>query len=131
MPPIPAGGIDPGTFFPVATWQGDRDAAVLYVHRLERNEVDLPGDEYEDETEHLVLGEDGQWTSTGSCGGHWVNVFDPPADLLEKYVVLGTGISGDGGGRRRRVVHGWSVQQQGRGSRGDRQVRKPDSPGFS
>lgn len=98
MPPIPASGIDPGTFFPVATWQGDRDAAVLYVHRLERNEFELPGDEYEDETEHLILGEDGQWTSTGSGGGNWVNVFDPPADLLEKYVVLGTGTSGTGEG---------------------------------
>lgn len=98
MPPIPAGGIEPGRFFPVATWQGDRDAAVLYVHRLERDEFDLPGDEYEDETEHLLLGEDGQWTSTGSGGGNWVNVFDPPADLLEKYVVLGTGISGTGEG---------------------------------
>jgi hypothetical protein len=98
MPPIPADGIEPGTFFPVATWQGTRDAAVLYVHRLEPDEFDLPGDEYEEEIEHLVLGEDGQWTGTGSGGGNWVNVFDPPADLLEKYVVLGTGISGTGDG---------------------------------
>ena len=98
MPPIPADGIEPGTFLPVATWQGQRDAAVLYVHRLEPGEFDLPSDEYEDETEHLVLGDDGQWTSTGSGGGNWVNVFDPPADLLERYVVLGTGIcrTGDG-----------------------------------
>jgi hypothetical protein len=98
MPPIPADGIEPGTFFPLATWQGQRDAAVLYVHRLKPDEFDLPGDEYDDETEHLVLGEDGQWTSTGSGGGCWVNVFDPPVDLLEKYVVLGTGITGTGGG---------------------------------
>lgn len=98
MPPIPDGGIDPGTFFPVAAWQGDRDAAVLYVHRLERDEFDLPSDEYEDEIEHLILGEEGQWMSTGSGGGNWVNVFDPPADLLEKYVILGTGTSGTGEG---------------------------------
>jgi hypothetical protein len=92
MPPIPIGGIEPGTFFPVATWQSTRDAAVLYVHRLETKEFDLPGDEYEDETDHLVLREGGQWTSNGSGGGNWFNVFDPPVDLLDKYVVLGTGV---------------------------------------
>jgi hypothetical protein len=98
IPPLPAAGIEQGTYFPVAAWQGQRHAAVLYVHRLERGEFDLPGDEYEDETEHLVLAADGQWTSTGSGGGCWVNVFDPPLDLLEKYVVLGTGITGHGDG---------------------------------
>lgn len=94
LPPLPANGIEPGSYFPVAAWRRSGDAAVLYVHRLEPDDFDLPGDEYEDETEHLVLGEDGQWTGTGSGGGCWVNVFDPPLDLLEKYVVLGTGISG-------------------------------------
>jgi len=93
MPPLPAGGIEPGTFFPVATWHDDRDAAVLYVYRQEPDEFDLPGEEYEDETQHLLRGDDGQWTSAGSGGANWVNVFDPPVDLLEKYVVLGTGIT--------------------------------------
>lgn len=97
LPPITV-GIEPGTFFPLATWQDDRDAAVLYVYRQEPEEFDLPGDEYEDETQHLFRGEDGEWTSAGSGGGNWVNVFDPPADLLEKYVVLGTGITGTGDG---------------------------------
>ena len=98
LPPLPAGGIEPGSFFPLATWQDDRDAAVLYVYRQEPDEFDLPGDEYDDETQHLFRGEDGQWTSAGSGGGNWVNVFDPPVDLLEKYVVLGTGITGTGDG---------------------------------
>jgi len=98
LPPLPATEIHPGTSFPVATWQGDRHAAVLYVHRQEAGEFDMPGDEYEDETEHLALDEGGEWTSTGSGGGNWVDVFDPPVELLEKYVVLGTGISGTGTG---------------------------------
>jgi hypothetical protein len=67
---------------------------VLYVHRLRPGERDLPGDAYEDETEHLVLGDDGTWVSTGSGGGGWVDVFDPPIDLLEKYIVFGTGVTG-------------------------------------
>lgn len=32
--------------------------------------------------------------SDGSGGGGWVNVFDPPVDLLDRYVVLATGVSG-------------------------------------
>ncbi len=71
---------------------------MLYIHRLEPAEFDLPGEEYEDETEHLVLDEDGEWRSTGSGGGNWVDVFDPPVELLDSYVVLGTGISGTGDG---------------------------------
>lgn len=88
--------IEPGTCFPVATGQDDRDAAVLYVHRRLRGNFDVPGDEYEDETEHLMRDEHGEWTSTGSGGSNWVNVFDPPLDLLEKHVVLGTGQTGTG-----------------------------------
>ncbi len=61
-------------------------------------QFDLPRDQYEDETEHLVRDDDGNWLSAGSGGGDWVNVFDPPSDLLDKYVVLGTGISGRGDG---------------------------------
>ncbi len=98
LPALPASSIEPGTYFPVATWQGDRHAAVLYVHRLAPGEFDSPGEEYEDETEHLVLHDDGHWRSTNSGGGNWLNVFDPPLDLLEKYVVLGTGITGSGDG---------------------------------
>lgn len=98
LPPLPPDGIEPGSYFPVAMWQGDKDAAVLYVHRQMPADFDLPGDEYEDETEHLVRGDDGEWISTGSGGGNWVNVFDPPRDLLEKYVVLGTGTTGSGDG---------------------------------
>ena len=98
LPPLPRDGIEPGTYFPVATWKGDRDAAVLYVHRRLPEETHGLGDEYEDETEHLVPDEDGGWTSTGSGGGTWLNVFDPPADLLDKYVVFWTGISGSGDG---------------------------------
>lgn len=98
IPPIPPCGIEPGNYFPVAMWQDDRDAAVLYVYRHESDEFDVPGDEYEDETQHLFRGEDGQWTSAGSGGGNWVNVFDPPVDLLDKYVVLGTGITDTGDG---------------------------------
>jgi hypothetical protein len=96
LPELPA-EIAPGTYFPVAMWQDDHDAAVLYVHRLSPGDFDLPGDEYEDETEHLVR-EDGEWVSTDSGGGNWVNVLDAPRDLLEKYVVLGTGVSGSGDG---------------------------------
>ncbi|MGI8778179.1 MAG: hypothetical protein ACR2LJ_12555 [Acidimicrobiales bacterium] len=33
------------------------------------------------------MDEGGEWTSTGSGGGDWVNVFNPPVELLEKYVV--------------------------------------------
>jgi hypothetical protein len=55
----------------------------------------FPGDEYENEIEHLIR-EDGAGLSTGSGGRGWVNVLDPPQDLLEKYIVLGTGISGYG-----------------------------------
>ena len=98
LPPLPGEGIEPGSYFPVAAWQGERHGAVLYVHRRTPEEFDLRGDEYEDETEHLVVGDDGEWVSTGSGGGNWVNVFDPPADLLEKYVFLGTGITGSGDG---------------------------------
>ncbi|MBW3614421.1 MAG: hypothetical protein KY439_03815 [Actinobacteria bacterium] len=96
LPPLPSGDIEPGTYFPVAMWQGSRDAAVLYVHRRTADECDGFGDEYEDETEHLVRDDEGEWMSVGSGGGSWVNVFDPPTDLLEKYVVLGTGTSGSG-----------------------------------
>jgi len=98
LPPLPATAIEPGTYFPVATWQGDRHAAVLYIHRLMPEDFDLPGGEYEEETEHLVLDEGGEWTSTDSGGGNWVDILDPPAELLEKYVVLGTGISGSDDG---------------------------------
>ena len=94
LPPLPTEPIEPGTYFPVASWEGDHRAAVLYVHRLRPEEHDLPGDAYEDETEHLVRGDDGEWVSTGSGGGGWLNVFDPPIDLLEKYIVFGTGTSG-------------------------------------
>jgi hypothetical protein len=95
LPPLPT-EIDAGSYFPVAMWSGERDAAVLYAHRRTPGDFDLPGDEYEDETEHLVLADDGEWMSTGSGGGNWVNVFDPPVELLEKYVVLGTGTTGSG-----------------------------------
>jgi hypothetical protein len=94
LPPLPTEAIEPGSYFPVASWQAAGHGAVLYAHRQLPDEYDLPGDEFEDETEHLVLGADGEWTSTGSGGGNWVNVFDPPTDLLEKYVVLTTGITG-------------------------------------
>jgi len=97
LPPLPD-GIEPGAFFPVATWEGGRHAAVLYVHRLAPGEFDLPGDQYEDETEHLVLDQDGQWKNAGSGGGCWVNVFAPPSALLEKYGVLSTGTTGSGEG---------------------------------
>jgi len=85
--------IDAGTCFPVATWEGDRYGAVLYVCRQEAGEFDFPGDEYENEIEHLVRDGD-DWMSTGSGGGGWVNVLDPPRELLDKYVILGTGTSG-------------------------------------
>lgn len=97
LPPLPTGGIEPGSYFPLATWRhGDR-AAVLYLHRRPAGESWFPGDSYEDETEHLVI-EDGEWQSTGSGGGSWVNALDPPADLLDKYVVLGTDTTGIGDG---------------------------------
>ena len=98
VPALPTAGIEPGVYFPVAVWQSDRDAAVLYVHRRESGESDRAGDEYEDETQHLVRADDGAWVTAGSGGGTWVNVFDPPVELLEKYMVLGTGISGSGEG---------------------------------
>ena len=46
----------------------------------------------------MFLDDDGEWYSSGSGGGSWVNVFDPPRELLDKYLVLGTGISGSGDG---------------------------------
>jgi hypothetical protein len=95
LPPL-VREIECGTYFPLATWQDDRDAAVLYVHRRMPGDFDLPGDEYEDETEHLVRDDRGEWTSTGSGGSNWVNVLDPPLDLLDKYVLLGTGTAGSG-----------------------------------
>lgn len=97
-PPLPATGIAPGAYFPVASWQRAGHAAVLYVHRRLAHEFDLRGDEYEDDIEHLVLDQESEWISTGSGGGNWVDVFHPPIDLLEKYVVLGTGVSGSGDG---------------------------------
>jgi hypothetical protein len=85
--------IEPGRCFPVASWTGPRYAAVLYVCRHQPGEYDFPGDEYENEIEHLIRADDG-WLSTGSGGGGWVNALDPPRDLLDKYVALGTGTSG-------------------------------------
>ncbi len=98
LPPLPPEEIAPGTYFPVAMWEGGTDAAVLYVHRMLPGEFDLPGEQYEDETQHMVRDDDGHWVSAGSGRGNWVNVFEPPSDLLHKYVVLGTGISGSGDG---------------------------------
>jgi hypothetical protein len=92
LPPL-VGQIEPGTCYPVASWTGGRYAAVLYVCRQEAGEFDLPGDEYENEIEHLIR-EDDAWVNTGSGGGGWVNALDPPRALLDKYVVLGTGTSG-------------------------------------
>jgi hypothetical protein len=94
LPPLPPDGIAPGAYFPLARWADDRDAAVLYVHRFAAGEFDMPGDEYEDEIEHLEVDDDGAWTNTGGGGGSWVNPFDPPLDLLEKYRVFTTGVSG-------------------------------------
>ena len=59
---------------------------------------DDPYDEYESEIEHLVLDDAGEWTTSGGGGGNWVNVCEPPVDLLEKYVVLGTGTTGSDDG---------------------------------
>jgi hypothetical protein len=94
LPPLPPDGIAPGAYFPLATWADDRDAAVLYVHRFAAGEFDMPGDDYENEIEHLETDEDGEWTNTGGGGGNWINPFDPPLDLLEKYRVFTTGVSG-------------------------------------
>lgn len=94
LPALPTEDIEPGSYYPLALWKDDRHAAVLYVHRRTAAESDGPGDEYEDETEHLFRDDDGEWVSGGSGGGSWVNVFEPPTDLLEKYVVLGTGTTG-------------------------------------
>jgi hypothetical protein len=93
--PALVGTIEPGTCFPVASWTGARHAAVLYLCRHETGKFDFPGDEYENEIEHLVR-EDDSWVSTGSGGSGWVNALDPPHDLLHKYVVLGTGTTGFG-----------------------------------
>lgn len=57
-------------------------------------ECEGPGDECEDATEHLFRDNDGEWVSGGSGGGNWVDVFESPTDLLEKFVVLGTGTTG-------------------------------------
>lgn len=98
LPPLPTADMEPGSYFPLAVWQDGRHAAVLYVHRRTPAECDYPGDEYEDETEHLIRGDDHEWISAGGGGASWINVFDPPRDLLDKYVVLGTGTSGSGDG---------------------------------
>ena len=40
-------------------WEGGTDAGALYVHRMLPGQFGLPGDRYEDETEHLVRDGDG------------------------------------------------------------------------
>ena len=91
--PAPVDGIEPGMCFPLAVWRSGSWAAVLYLYRNEATEFDLPGDEYGCETEHLRFDLDHGWMSTGGGGGDWVNAFSPPQSLLDKYVVLGTGIT--------------------------------------
>lgn len=125
VPPLPAGGIDPGTWYPLATWQDEDHAAVLYVHRRAPDEFDLPGDEYESEIEHLVL-DDGEWTTTGGGGGNWVDVFEPPVDLLEEYVVLGTGTTGSDDGSEAVSFTRRPVQPTGCHGRDRRQAGQPD-----
>jgi hypothetical protein len=90
--------ITPGTAFPLARYGRESWGAVLYATRALSGEFDLPGDEYEHEIQHLVRDPDGGWMSTGSGGGGWVNPFAPPRSLLEKYIVLGTGISSTSNG---------------------------------
>ncbi|MGH9165282.1 MAG: hypothetical protein ACRDZW_07220 [Acidimicrobiales bacterium] len=53
LPPL-VDAIEPGTGYPVASWTGGGHAAVLYVCRQKPGEFDLPGDEYENEIEHLI-----------------------------------------------------------------------------
>lgn len=90
LPPA-VGTIEPGTGFPLATYVSGRWAVVLYAFRNRLTEFDLPGDEYGYEFEYLRLDPDEGWINFGSSGSGWVNPFEPPHALLEKYVVLGTG----------------------------------------
>jgi hypothetical protein len=94
LPEWPSDGIPPGGYYPLAMWSDARHGAVLYVRRLMPGEFRLPGDEYEEEIEHLLYDPDEGWWNTGSGGGNWINVFDPPLDLLDKYGVFATGVSG-------------------------------------
>jgi hypothetical protein len=89
-------------------------------------EFDLPGDEYGEEIEHLRFDPSEGWSTAGSSGGDWVNPFSPPQALLEKYVVLGTGVAGVGdgeeyvtlmGGLCSRVVTAIELEQDGQRSR--------------
>lgn len=97
LPPL-VDGIPPGTGYPIATWVHGSIAAVLYAYRQLPGEFDLPGDEYGNEIEHLTLDPDEGWMNNGSGGGNWINPFAPPTALLDKYVVLGTGVSGTSDG---------------------------------
>lgn len=94
LPDWPSDGIPPGGYYPLARWSDGRHGAVLYVRRLMPGESQMPGEEYEEEIEHLRYDPDQGWWNTGSGGSNWINVFDPPLDLLDKYVVFATGVSG-------------------------------------
>ncbi len=78
-------------------WEGGTDAAVL--SSIECCRASWTSRASSTRTRpSTVRDDDGNWVSAGSGGGNWVNVFEPPSDLLHKYVVLGTGISGSGDG---------------------------------
>jgi hypothetical protein len=88
LPPLPA-AIPPGRAFPLARWQRRGSGVVLYLRRLSLGDAGWPLGQYECELVRLRR-EEGRWAFWGSGGGSWVNALAPPADLLAKYVVIGT-----------------------------------------
>jgi hypothetical protein len=96
LPPMPE-NIEPGQSYPIAAWSDGHNGAVLYAHRRAAGAFAHPGEEYEEEIEHLELNPVDGWVGVSSSGGDWPNPFDPPRQLLDKYKAFVTGVSGSSG----------------------------------
>jgi hypothetical protein len=93
LPPMPA-GIEPDGSFPVASFRDESFGAVLYGYRNEADELASPEEEYEPEIEYFRRDPVGGWVGLGGGGGGWINPFAPPEDLLQRSVMLPTGVAG-------------------------------------
>lgn len=100
-----------GEAHPVAKWQDDLYGAVLYVTREETRPGDFPGDEYGHDIEYCQRDERGSWMGIGSGGGRWVNPLSVPADLIDKYGLIGTNVASTGMGDDRVYFTGGLVRR--------------------